>query len=231
MIHFARVTLADLEITSNYPRSEDPWMNAYNGIRTFIENGLPFAPCQTNWMRKQRASGLSEELILERIALLNDINFIFASQKTLFPIQAGRHGYYKDDTWMQQFNEIRNAKENEIPFTPSQNDWMSRQRSYAKKDKMSDERRELLDSIEEEMSEGADVEMSEAAEMSEATEMSQFVASRNGVDINVRVTLNGVDVTTDINCSNPDTLDNREQMIARRSRRLSQQSIKRGGAA
>lgn len=86
-------------------------------------------------------------------------------------------------------------------------------------------------SEEEEMSEGADVEKSEAAEMSEATEMSQFVASRNGVDINVRVTLNGVDVTTDINCSNPDTLDNREQMIARRSRRLSQQSIKRGGAA
>lgn len=66
-------------------------------------------------MRKQRASGLSEELTLERIALLNDINFIFASQKTLFPIQAGRHGYYKDDTWMQQFNEIRNAKACVVP--------------------------------------------------------------------------------------------------------------------
>jgi hypothetical protein len=41
----ARVTLADLEITSNYPRSEDPWMNAYNGIRTFIVSRVNILHC------------------------------------------------------------------------------------------------------------------------------------------------------------------------------------------
>jgi hypothetical protein len=73
---------------------------------------VPFTAVQREWLGKQR---FSDTLTPDRIALLNDIEFIFTRGcRTFFPNQVEFHAE-NNDTWMRHFNEIRNAKVCVVP--------------------------------------------------------------------------------------------------------------------
>ncbi|KAL3793260.1 hypothetical protein ACHAWO_011454 [Cyclotella atomus] len=52
-----------------------------------------------------------------------------------------------DQNWMHNYNDIHNAKENDIPFTEFQKNWMRRQRYEQSIGDLKTNRRELLESI------------------------------------------------------------------------------------